>query len=260
MSYQRKPLSPNGFTLLEMLGVIGIIAVLAGIAVVAMKGLQRAGHDKQTKQSLSTLASMLAEYDSQTSLKKQPAYMFLPGGTSKYPPAATAPPFDIWLDADPATPKSATTGEQPLDAPPDFVDSDDDKSRLESQAVRNTAIVLREMSRIPAVKTMLSNVAPEFTMKVYEDTAKSVLIGPVLLDGWNNPIIFVPKTGLAKVKLVDGTEYIVRSNKVYTSGDPALATLAPNTRPFFASAGPDGMFSGNADVSGGDDNVYSFQN
>ncbi len=61
--------------------------------------------------------------------------------------------------------------------------------------------------------------------------------GPVLLDGWGNPIIWVPGAGV-KVNV----------------GATATVIKAPDGRPFFASAGPDG------DFSKGDDNVYSFQN
>jgi hypothetical protein len=86
-----------------------------------------------------------------------------------------------------------------------------------------------------------------------------VPIAPVLRDGWGNPIIFVPASGLKEVRLGDGAgTYVIRSNKAYPYGaTPTLASveaiLPPSARPFFASAGPDG------DFQKGDDNVYSFQ-
>jgi prepilin-type N-terminal cleavage/methylation domain-containing protein len=55
---------------------------------------------------------------------------------------------------------------------------------------------------------------------------------PVPLDGWGNPIIFVP-----------GGSLTVASGTV----------SSPNGKPFFASAGGDG------DMSKGDDNLYSFE-
>ena len=61
-------------------------------------------------------------------------------------------------------------------------------------------------------------------------------IGPVLQDGWNNPIIFVPKGGM---KLPNGTRIV-----------------AVDGQPFWASAGQDGSF-GNDGVAKADDNVYS---
>jgi len=70
---------------------------------------------------------------------------------------------------------------------------------------------------------------------------------PLLLDGWGNPIIFVPASGLRVRLIADKSTY-----------DPMDATqnfvvTAPDKRPFWASAGPDG------DFSKGDDNVYSFE-
>ena len=57
---------------------------------------------------------------------------------------------------------------------------------------------------------------------------------PILLDSWDNPIIFVPGSGLSAMNLG------------YHGGDPMLAASydrpnqtvsAPGNRPFFASAG-----------------------
>jgi type II secretory pathway pseudopilin PulG len=85
---------------------------------------------------------------------------------------------------------------------------------------------------------------------------------PMLLDGWNNPIIFVPASGL-HVKLLNGhpridpsftdQEFIVLSPEGRVTGNltssPKIIQLG---RPFWASAGPDG------DFAKGDDNLYSF--
>jgi hypothetical protein len=252
-----------------MLGVIGIIIVLAGIAVVAMRGLNRSGRDKQTKMTLSTLSSMLAEYDVATGFRRQPSYIFLPDGANTHQMTGTD---SVWLDADPATPKDPQTGEQWVEAPVGSVDEDaGDAGRLRSQAVLNTAIVIREMCKIPAVKAQLSKVPADSLMDVYEDASKTTLIGPVFLDGWNNPIIFVPKTGLGGVILGDPpAEYVVRSTKACRSNDLASLFALANARPYFASAGPDGSFGFNDvnnngsfngnDVPAGDDNIYSFGN
>jgi prepilin-type N-terminal cleavage/methylation domain-containing protein len=64
---------------------------------------------------------------------------------------------------------------------------------------------------------------------------------PVVLDGWGNPILFVPAGGMVNV---------------YTnvsSGTPTkVSVTSPDGRPFWVSAGPDG------DLLRGDDNLYSF--
>jgi hypothetical protein len=93
---------------------------------------------------------------------------------------------------------------------------------------------------------------------------------PILLDGWSNPIIYVPATGL-HVKLLAGQgvyhpvddadtfsatqDYILISpeGSVSGNGTPNPVVTRPG-RPFFASAGPDG------DFTKGDDNIYSFNN
>lgn len=88
---------------------------------------------------------------------------------------------------------------------------------------------------------------------------------PLLLDAWDNPIIFVPATGL-RVRLLNGqssntttdptqTFIIISPEGKVQSADsthPSPFVIQPG-RPFFASAGPDG------DFSKGDDNIYSFQ-
>jgi len=87
---------------------------------------------------------------------------------------------------------------------------------------------------------------------------------PMLLDGWNNPMIFVPATGL-RVKLLNGhpkidpsfndQDFIIVSpeGKVIGNGASSPGPMVVQIgRPFFASAGPDGSFEK------GDDNLYSF--
>jgi type II secretory pathway pseudopilin PulG len=98
----------------------------------------------------------------------------------------------------------------------------------------------------------------------WQNETSSPYGAPVFLDGWHNPIIFVPATGL-KVRLLNGKSalaagertqnFIIVSpegtvdNNGSSTVDPVVVSLG---RPFWASAGPDG------DFSKGDDNVYSF--
>jgi type II secretory pathway pseudopilin PulG len=100
------------------------------------------------------------------------------------------------------------------------------------------------------------------------DESASPRGAPILLDGWGNPIIYVPATGL-HVKLLNGQgaylpadpssgptqEFIIISPEGSVSGNgTAHPQVTRPGRPFFASAGPDG------DFTKGDDNLYSFQN
>jgi hypothetical protein len=86
---------------------------------------------------------------------------------------------------------------------------------------------------------------------------------PVLLDGWGNPIIFVPASGL-HVRLLNGVgnynsgsisqDYIIVSPEGAVINQGSAAPIVTKLgRPFFASAGPDG------DFTKGDDNIYSFE-
>jgi hypothetical protein len=86
---------------------------------------------------------------------------------------------------------------------------------------------------------------------------------PILLDAWNNPIIFVPATGL-RVRRLNGKATIDPNENTQTFidispegkvdyTDPAHPRVITPGRPFFASAGEDG------DFAKADDNIYSFQ-
>ena len=78
---------------------------------------------------------------------------------------------------------------------------------------------------------------------------------PVLLDGWGNPILFCPGSGLANVnntmETVGGMCDVYVNFKNNSAVGPTTVS-APDGRPFFVSAGPDG------DFAKGDDNIYSF--
>jgi prepilin-type N-terminal cleavage/methylation domain-containing protein len=109
---------------------------------------------------------------------------------------------------------------------------------------------------------------PAETSPWYDETAYP-RGAPILLDGWGNPIIFVPASGL-HVKLLNGQgsylasdpaspaqtqEFIIISPEGSVSGNGGANPVVTHLgRPFFASAGPDG------DFTKGDDNIYSFEN
>lgn len=82
----------------------------------------------------------------------------------------------------------------------------------------------------------------------WRDESAAPQQAPLLLDGWGNPIIFVPASGLKVLLMNGGTTYDS------TNTNLKLQTVtAPDHRPFWASAGPDG------DFTRGDDNLYSFE-
>lgn len=105
-----------------------------------------------------------------------------------------------------------------------------------------------------------------FEIEGLETTGPKSLPAPLLLDAWNNPILFVPASGLRVRKLngegkLDPTKQGQTFVVVSPEGLVTPPNLTSNTKgrlvragkPFFVSAGPDG------DFSTGDDNLYSFE-
>jgi prepilin-type N-terminal cleavage/methylation domain-containing protein len=132
----------------------------------------------------------------------------------------------------------------PIAAPGAVVDGAAD--RLAHPAIAQTQQVIGEMMRVPSIRDTLGRSIGEGVLR---QTNGTPLDPPVLVDAWNNPIIYVPATGLGNVT-VAGQSYNISSAGAYAlAGSPP-----PGARPFWASAGPDG------DFSKGDDNVYSFGN
>jgi type II secretory pathway pseudopilin PulG len=134
----------------------------------------------------------------------------------------------------------------------------------------------QSMEEIPAAvatsKLTITNTSPPPATMVYSSGAANRAPNPLLpLDAWGNPILFVPAGGLcgdtnpANTNLdsmwiggpPDST--FARGQKMVVSNvtNPAQQ-IGPiksrDSRPFWASAGPDG------DFRTGDDNLYSFDN
>jgi hypothetical protein len=133
-------------------------------------------------------------------------------------------------------------------------------------------MVMQKLLSVPANRQKLANftsnqLMPNTSIPVASGQMPAGYNAPFVLDAWGNPMIYVPAGN--------------RLDGVWVTGPGALGTerihpipiSAPDGRGFWASAGPDGIFSrtngadGVAgttptfgdDVAGGDDNVYSFQ-
>lgn len=108
-----------------------------------------------------------------------------------------------------------------------------------SAAILATKRVMQQLLRIPANRTAMGKMSSDRLLKTDDPQT------PVPIDGWGNPLVFVPGAGLTDVDVSGGADQTIR---------------APGSVPFFASAGPDGQLTGgtgNRPV--GDDNVYSFR-
>jgi hypothetical protein len=99
------------------------------------------------------------------------------------------------------------------------------------------------MSHVPSVKTMLAQLPAAAYATISSGSQ------PVILDGWKNPIIYVPSGGLTNVYVTQGAP--TTTSGVSTATYRMVTVQAQDGRPFWASAGQDG------DFSFGDDNLYS---
>lgn len=199
----------GGFTMVEMLTVIGIIMLLLAIGVVGLRYLAKVPEEQQTKVMMENLRSMVNEYENNGGDMR--LITNLVGNLS-----------------------TATAG-----APTDFVNP--------GGGGRSHATVVRTR-QIMAILLRVPN-----NLKIFESLPKDRLEGDqngaFLLDGWGNPIVFVPGGGMTGVNLESRT----RTTDTAISWGRANQTIrSTDYRPFFASAGPDKRFDW------GDDNVYSY--
>lgn len=263
----------GGFTLVEILVVIAILALLGAIAFIGYTAVTRQALTNKTRMQLSNAASIFAEYDTKTKLKRQPPHAWT---DVTMPPAYFTPvtPFNFWKDFDPTPPTTPDPNDEHEGLPAPGNVEVGATARQDSAAVRNTQIVLYLAAQLPSNKTLIGNIDAGDIMKFTTDFPESDAFDetqhPILLDAWGNPIIFVPASGLRGVYLGEPAgEFVITSVKVYSATELPDGIIPPNAHPFFASAGPDGTFSrlpgpdgavGSADdISGGDDNLYSFE-
>lgn len=272
----------RGFSMIEILVAIGILVVLIGIVAFTVSNVTTGAKKNETKVRMEALNAMFTELQTTAKLNKQPGRMFY-GTTPTAWDASTDGPLDIWKDGDPSVPAIGVTTNlyQPV-GPVGLVTEDafntGKHDRIKSAAVHNTQLVLGLLLSVPRNQSTLANLPPKsFMDNPYKNTTpvaanlgsitfvnasdKKTAFKPALLvDGWNNPIIFVPAAGLRGVKFKehgDELHVITSTNKLIEEGatfDPLGYVTPGGAIPFFASAGPDG------DFSTGDDNVYSFEN
>lgn len=116
--------------------------------------------------------------------------------------------------------------------------------RYNAAAIAATNGVMGLLQAIPENRAMLAKLPGEKLLR-----RGGAVANPILLDAWNNPVLFVPAGGLSGVTLAGTGGRTVTSRGVIADG----GEVPVGARPFWASAGPDGNFAK------GDDNLYSFE-
>jgi type II secretory pathway pseudopilin PulG len=121
--------------------------------------------------------------------------------------------------------------------------------RNSASAVNQTRTIMARLLAVPSNKKVLDSLPADHVWRTGNDV--------VLLDGFGNPIIYVPRRGLTGVHLgFTGSGTPPYSNPRQTILSPGAKDLGNNVKesqPFFASSGAD------ADFTKGDDNHYSYE-
>jgi len=272
----------KAFTAIELLIAIGIIVILAGMLLLGLKHMVGSTKNNSTQIGLQNARSMMAELETRDTLTNQL------GGI--YPTYSTTPipaPELVTVDAY----DSSTTIPQ-------------NNGRFLAPAVLRTQQVMAKLRAMPDNRQLLAKMAPERLLRPQAGglaygqyapptTPKLLTVSeqmptppehghpdaPILVDAWNNPIIFVPPAGLQVAFAYDGAKQYAVGEVVGAAGGPYFRNLrgskgvtavagddweqmppsftgtvtSPDGRPFFASAGPDGNFQSPMD------NLYSFE-
>jgi prepilin-type N-terminal cleavage/methylation domain-containing protein len=252
------PAASKGFTLVELIVTMSIIIILIGMGVVGFKIMGQQGRTNDTKVALANLAAMMTEMETAAKGTRPnvPQWVWDSGSGLAAVDPAVAPEsgYDLNFWKAPWRDPPGPTGEpQPLPAPGSVITGKPDRDGLTGgvspAGVLNTVRALAMLQGNPTNKRVVQGLPPEKLMRVSANNADTPYDDaqiPILLDGWANPIIFVPSSGL-------GHDSGSTAGKVLVGGVYKIIT-SPDGKPFWASAGEDG------DFQTGDDNVYSFEN
>ena len=241
----------RAFTLLEVLVAIGIILFLMTIGVLAFRHFDALASRRLTGTVLNSAKSMQVEFENSGQKDLIESDPKLSGVLPVFGDTGT-----------PAQPKYA-----PLDARFQGGGGGQDNGNISDPTTREkyggliqTRKVMTLLLRLPKNVTALNGLPTKLVFKNNNSSPSGGLpMSPTyLLDGWSNPIIFVPRGGLTHVSQTKDDKgndiapfYTVRSSGTYLDGQEPK--VGPLDRPFWASAGPDG------DLASGSDNLYSFQ-
>lgn len=261
--------------------VIGIILLLVSIVVFGLRHVNASAARHETVAEMNICEGMLKEYQSINGMTNiedfaaQPAPVKLTIPLGPTPGDAMDVPLPVYVNNQTpiaGPPPSFLKGDDlSASASGDFGDRGGSKTpRYISPAVVRTKAVMYIVLKDPKNHTALEAVPAKRILEGPPDNSGSSTLVPsdysMVLDGWGNPIIYVPRGGLV-VWMSPGqpSYFLVRSSGTYISTDSQASGgnfphVGQTDRPFFASAGQDGIFTDlQAKTDYGIDNIYSFQ-
>jgi len=296
----------RAFTLVEMLVVIGIIVVLIAVITAGVRHTRSLAVRQETRAELKLCEDLLAEYKSVNGYKNilgdadtattnlplrlptcwltgqynLPLYAYAKSNgyfevtNQVYNPVSTLKIINF----------NGGLGLRGTHGRPYYGDysdkTDPNNPRWTSDAVRWTQGLMYLLLKDPKNRTLIAALPPS---RILESIPPPVDIhGDVIgkppppftvdaaipLDGWGNPIVFVPPGGMHVWMDPTGAntaptlaEFIIRTSGVYPANN--APPVGKNDRPFFASAGLNGFFTNTLTTSDksdfASDNIYSFQ-
>lgn len=295
----------RAFTMVEVLVTISIIVILVGLGLLAYSHIDRATIARATRADLQTAQGFLDEYNAGPGITQlgsganqfDKSFVYQggvfpaatppvsgPNNTGPIGGTTSDPQTTVWtgnvsINGNQRTPTPNTPPQngKPMTFAWDtaYIPS---SGSSQHNAIYNTGEVMALLMRMQAISQAVAKMPPQKLLSFSDSTNGSApmafstggvpMPAPILLDGWGNPLIFVPAGGLiTKVSGgANGFQYIlVRTSGIiildgtngYSASKPP--PLKDNDHPFWASAGPDGDFYGTDKTNGGDDNLYSFQ-
>jgi prepilin-type N-terminal cleavage/methylation domain-containing protein len=249
----------GGFTLIEILVVIGVILILIGLFFGGMKKWTESSKRQITVTRIEMLQSALGELEAAGHNQFQQQWFFAPPNAAVFLDASQVGNVTNDIEPPPSTPPSKTIM---VAGVPTTLGVDSRYNAMQYMIYPATTSAppmpgasggaptaaypqFGIMAKLMTLPTVAKAIAALPSSSIASATVKVGTVSvsyPVILDGWGNPILFVPSSGITNVYLNTNTN----------SWNPVPTVTAPDGRPFFVSAGPDG------DFLKGDDNIYSF--
>lgn len=264
----------QGFTLIEVIIAMSVILILIGMLVVGLKYLSASSKTKATEVALQNATALVAELEATAGLSRLPfrGAIDAPGDVSEGSPDQYSDGLRITRETIRAL-RAVPANRQSMDQLPTSTVGIPAHNPATSYEAGDQ--VTGPDGKIYVATSPMGTGSPVPPSGSWDLTNDPV---PFILDGWGNPILFVPppnltagneeeRYGLRDLVVADrgSTKYRMMNpggieDQSITPSDSTIypPSSAPDRlrhfRSFWVSAGPDGNFRTH------DDNIYSFDN